>query len=162
MAAPENQKCMVCRQQAVSSVTLDSYETELEHDGRKYAISVPNLTVLKCRNCGEVYLDEAADDRLSEALRNAAGLLSPSEIRDQRERLGLTREQLANRLRIPESTLARWETGGQIQQRPMDAFLRVFFQSGEARRLLADAESAQAGAGLGTPVAGGELASHSS
>jgi putative zinc finger/helix-turn-helix YgiT family protein len=162
MAAPENQKCMVCRQQAVSPVRLDSYETELEHDGRKYAISVPDLTLLKCRNCGEVYLDDAADERLSEALRAAARLLSPSEIRDHRERLGLTREQLANRLRVPEPTLARWETGGQIQQRSMDAFLRVFFQSSEARRLLGDAEDTQARAGLGTPVPGGEFASHPS
>lgn len=162
MAAPENQRCMVCRERAVSPLRLDRYEAELEHDGRKYAVSVPDLTVLKCRNCGETYLDEAADERLSEALRTAAGLLSPSEIRDHREKLGLTREQLANRLRIPESALSRWETGAQIQQRSMDAFLRVFFQSSEARRLLGDAAGAGGGAGLGTPVAGGELASHPS
>jgi putative zinc finger/helix-turn-helix YgiT family protein len=159
MAPPTSQKCMVCRQRAVSPVKIDTYEAELEHDGRKYSISVAGLIVLKCRHCGEVYLDEAADERLSEALRVAAGLLSPAEIRRGREALGLTQKQLANQLRISEFTLSRWETGAQIQQRSMDAFLRVFFQSSEARRLLGAVEMDQAGAGLRTPVAGSEFTS---
>ena len=66
MTAPKAQKCMVCRERAVAPAKVDSYETELEHDGRKYAISVADLVVLKCRHCGEVYLDEDADERLSE------------------------------------------------------------------------------------------------
>jgi hypothetical protein len=37
---------------------------------------------------------------------------------------------------IAEATLSRWETGAQIQQRAMDAFLRVFFRSAEARGVL--------------------------
>jgi putative zinc finger/helix-turn-helix YgiT family protein len=159
MATPTTRKCMVCRERAVSPVKLDSYETELEHDGRKYSISVADLGVLKCRHCGEVYLDEAADERLSQALRAAAGLLSPAEIRSGREGLGLTQKQLANHLRISEFTLSRWETGAQIQQRSMDAFLRVFFQSGEARRLLGAAVMEQAGTSLGTPASGSEFAS---
>ena len=159
MAAPKAQKCMVCRERAVAPAQVDSYETELEHDGRKYAISVADLVVLKCRHCGEVYLDEDADERLSEGLRAAAGLLSPAEIRKGREGLGLTQKQLANQLRISEFTLSRWETGAQIQQRSMDAFLRVFFQSGEARRLLGAAEAEQGGSHLGARAAGGEFAS---
>jgi YgiT-type zinc finger domain-containing protein len=54
---------MVCRKQTVSPATLDSYATELEHDGRKYAIALVDFQVLKCRHCGEVYLDEAADEK---------------------------------------------------------------------------------------------------
>jgi hypothetical protein len=79
---------MVRRERAVTPTKLDRYEVELEHDGRKYAISVPDLLVLKCGNCGEVCLDDAADERLSEALRAAAGLLSPAEIRRGREGAG--------------------------------------------------------------------------
>jgi putative zinc finger/helix-turn-helix YgiT family protein len=136
MAAPSPQKCMNCRERAVSPARLDSYVTELEHDGRKYAISLADFPVLKCRHCGEIYLDEAGDERLSDALRAAAGLLSPAEIRKDRERFGLTQKQLAGLFRISEFTLSRWEAGAQIQQRSMDAFLRIFFHSGEARRLL--------------------------
>jgi putative zinc finger/helix-turn-helix YgiT family protein len=127
---------MVCRERGVSPTTLASYAAKMEHDGRKYAISVPNFHVLKCQHCGEIFLDQAANERLSDALRAAAGLLSPTEIRQKRGGLELTQKQLANLLRISEFTLSRWETGAQIQQRSMDAFLRVFFQSEEARRVL--------------------------
>ena len=127
---------MICRQRAVSPTTLASYAAEMEHDGRKYAISVPDFPILKCHHCGELFLDQTANERLSETLRTAAGLLSPREIRERREGLDLTQKHLANLLRISEFTLSRWETGAQIQQRSMDALLRVFFQSAEARRVL--------------------------
>jgi putative zinc finger/helix-turn-helix YgiT family protein len=159
MAAPTTRKCMICRERAVSPIKRDSYETELEHDGRKYAIMVADFSVLKCRHCGEVYLDEAADERLSEALRAAAGLLSPAEIRSGREGLGLTQKQLASLLRFSEFTLSRWETGAQIQQRSMDAFLRIFFQSSEARRLLGTVETEPGGGGIGARAARSEFAS---
>jgi putative zinc finger/helix-turn-helix YgiT family protein len=154
MAAPSAQKCMNCRERTVAPTRLDSYSTEREHDGRKYAISVDDLPVLKCQHCGEVYLDEAADERLSEVLRAAAGLLSPAEIRKGREGLGLTQKQLAGLLRISEFTLSRWETGAQIQQRSLDAFLRIVFRSGEARRLLGTLEVEQVESRLATPTAG--------
>ena len=131
MPAPLVTKCMVCRQRAVSATTLASYAMDMEHDGRKYTISVADFSVLQCQNCGEIYLDGAADERLSDALRTAAGLLSPTEIREKREGLGLTQEQLASLLRIPEYTISHWEAGAQIQQGSMDAFLRVIFQSAE-------------------------------
>jgi DNA-binding transcriptional regulator YiaG len=70
---------------------------------------------------------------LSESLRDAAGLLSPEQIRQNREALRLTQKQLANLMRISESTLSRWETGGQIQQRCMDGMalgFRVTDESG--------------------------------
>ncbi len=120
-------KCTHCRQRAVSSVTLPSYVTEMEHDGRKYRVELTDLRVLKCSNCGELVLDDEAYDRLFSALGSAAGLLAPAEIRRQREALGLKQRELANLLQISESTLSRWETGAQMQQRCMDKFLRAFF-----------------------------------
>jgi putative zinc finger/helix-turn-helix YgiT family protein len=131
-------KCAKCLHQAVEPAVLPTYVTELDHDGRTYQVSVEDLEVLQCKNCGAIVLDDDASDRLSSSLREAAGLLSPAQIRRHREDLGLTQKQLANLLRISESTLCRWETGGQIQQRCMDAFLRVAFQSEEARGILGD------------------------
>lgn len=40
MEAPPR-KCMRCRERAVVPSRLDAYETELEHDGRRYSISIP-------------------------------------------------------------------------------------------------------------------------
>lgn len=129
-------KCGECRQRAVNLVTLDTYHTELEHDGRRYPISVANFRVAQCAQCGAMIFDDDANRRLSDALRSAAGLLRPTEIRAQREALGLTQKALASYLLTAEATLSRWETGAQIQKPSLDAFMRVFFQSSDARRIL--------------------------
>jgi putative zinc finger/helix-turn-helix YgiT family protein len=133
---PSHRKCLYCRERAVAPTTLPVYTTAMEHDGRKYNVSVADFQVLQCERCGAIILDDSANERLDQALRSEAGLLSPAEIRQNREALGLTRQQLADLLRISMFTLTRWETGAQIQQRAMDTLLRLFFQSGEARRIL--------------------------
>ena len=129
-------KCGECRERAIYPAVLETYTTEMDHDGKTYPISVSSFEVMQCRNCGEIVLDDDANRRLSDALRSAVGLLQPSEIRARREKLGLTQKALAAYLQIAEATLSRWETGAQIQQRVMDKFLRVFFQSRQARSIL--------------------------
>jgi putative zinc finger/helix-turn-helix YgiT family protein len=145
-------KCMHCRQRAVSPVTLASHATEMEHDGRKYLVELTDFPVLKCQNCGELVLDEEANDRLFSALRSAAGLLAPAEIRRQRETLGLKQRELASLLQISESTLSRWETGAQMQQRCMDKFLRGFFAVEQLRQFLGMAEPVAADIHEQSPV----------
>jgi putative zinc finger/helix-turn-helix YgiT family protein len=135
-------KCGQCRERAVYRVTVP-YSVDLEHDGRTYAISVADLTLHRCRKCGAMSLDDEANRRITEALRHAVGLLPPEEIRQHREHLGLTQKELARHLEIAESTLSRWETGAQIQQRCLDRLLRLFFELPEVRKHL----------GVGEPVA---------
>jgi putative zinc finger/helix-turn-helix YgiT family protein len=125
-------KCRTCREKAVVPTRID-YEAEIEHDGRLYQVKVPQLDVLRCDRCRAVVLDDAANERVSEALRRAAGLLSPAEIRAGRKRLNLKQKEMASCLNVAESTLSRWETGGQIQQRAMDTLLRLFFDLPEVR-----------------------------
>jgi DNA-binding transcriptional regulator YiaG len=127
---------MDCRQRTVRRTTLEHYSISVDHDGRSYDLVVDDLEVLQCENCGTMVLEDSANKRISDALRREVGLLLPDEILANRNRLGLTQKQLAAYLRIAESTLCRWETGGQIQQRAMDGLLRVFFQSAEARAIL--------------------------
>lgn len=129
-------KCGHCRERAVDPVTVDTYATELDHDGRKHLISVINFPAMRCANCGSIILDDAANRRLSDALRSTAGLLQPGEIRAGREALGLTQKELASYLQIAEATLSRWETGAQIQQRSLDKLLRGFFGVAEFRSFL--------------------------
>lgn len=129
-------RCVHCRERAVTPTTVPCYSMDTEHDGRKYSFSVSNLEVFRCENCGAIVLDDSANERIENALREAIGVLSPSEIRRRREALGLNQQQLADCLRISMYTLSRWETGAQIQQRAMDALLRTFFDVPEARRFL--------------------------
>src|SRR2546425_942878 len=96
--------CATCRKRGVAPATIP-YSTEIQHDGRLYQIQIPNLDVLRCGHCGALVLDDAGDDRVSEALRQAAGLMSPEEIRRNREALGLTQKQLAALLDSGEATL---------------------------------------------------------
>jgi putative zinc finger/helix-turn-helix YgiT family protein len=141
MMKPFPWKCGDCHERAVRPKIIPSYDAELEHDGKKYRVSIPDFQVALCEKCGRgMVFDDAANRRLSDALRGAVGLLSPEEIRARREGLRLTQKELAACLHIAEATLSRWETGAQIQQRAMDAFLRVFFESPEARRVLAARE----------------------
>jgi putative zinc finger/helix-turn-helix YgiT family protein len=128
-------KCRTCREVAVSRERI-VYATEVEHDGRAYPVTLPDLEVLRCARCGATVLDDEANRRISEAFRSAAGLLAPAAIRRHREALGLTQKQLATFLDVAESTLSRWETGAQVQQRAMDKLLRAFFDLPEFRRYL--------------------------
>jgi len=115
---------------------LPSYEAELEHDGRTYKVALENLNVLRCETCGAIILDDQANERISQALRRQARLLTPEEIHANRQALSLTQKQLAGSLGIAEATLSRWETGAQIQQRAFDRFLRVFFLFPSVRAVL--------------------------
>jgi putative zinc finger/helix-turn-helix YgiT family protein len=139
-------KCGKCRSRAVFPAVVATYATELEHDGRKYPIALQDFHVLRCRECETILLDDEANRRLSHSLRVAVGLLQPEEIRERRVALSLKQKDLANLLQISESTLSRWETGAQIQQRCMDRLLRAFFDLPALRDYLWDFAPSVAGA----------------
>lgn len=146
-------KCNSCRERDVAPVTLPSYTADLEHDGRAYTVTVSDLDVLRCGQCGNQVIPDDAFDRLTAELRRQAGLLAPSEIKGNRDRLHLTQKALAGHLRVSESTLCRWETGGQIQQRAMDLLMRLYFDIPQVREQLARACASETFVSPG-PVAG--------
>jgi putative zinc finger/helix-turn-helix YgiT family protein len=146
-------KCAACRERAVYPATVD-YATTLEHDGRAYDVGVPGLEVPRCRNCGTLVMVDSANRAVSDALRAAAGLLTPAQIRKNREDLGLTQKQLASHLGVADATVSRWETGAQIQQRSLDRLLRLYFGIPSVRTALADeARTAQLGTTVVRPTA---------
>jgi putative zinc finger/helix-turn-helix YgiT family protein len=128
-------KCGKCREPAVA-LTPVPYTVQIDHDGRKYTVTILDLVVPRCGKCGTIVLDEDANRRISAAFRKEAGLLAPDEIRQRRTELGLTQQALADQLGVAVSTLSRWETGAQIQQRALDRFLRAFFVLPELRQVL--------------------------
>jgi putative zinc finger/helix-turn-helix YgiT family protein len=145
-------KCGTCRQRGLVPAVID-YQTELTYDGCTYQLNLPALKVFRCEICGAIVLNDEADKKISTALRSAAGLLSPEEIRRGRENLGLTQKQLAHYLQVGEATLARWETGGQLPSRAMDRLLRIYFQVPEARQFIETTASAPAEWNPPTPSA---------
>jgi putative zinc finger/helix-turn-helix YgiT family protein len=129
-------RCGKCGRQAMHLATLP-YAITIEHDGRAYPVKIPALTVPQCGHCQALSLDDDADQQISAAFRREARLLAPNEIRQGRENLRLTQKEFANLLGVGESTVSRWETGAQIQQRALDRFLRLCLASPAAVELLA-------------------------
>ncbi|HLN29763.1 MAG TPA: type II TA system antitoxin MqsA family protein [Gemmataceae bacterium] len=128
-------RCGKCGQKAIRLATIP-YATTIEHDGRTYQVEIAAFTVPQCANCQAISIDDEADHQISAAFRREAQLLAPEEIRQGREKLALTQKQFANLLGVGESTVSRWETGAQIQQRAMDRFVRLCLASPAAVKLL--------------------------
>jgi putative zinc finger/helix-turn-helix YgiT family protein len=138
MSRPFPWICRVCGEKAVHQVSED-YSTVLEHDGRRYPTELTDASLYKCQACGATLLLDETRERLAKALHEAAGLLLPEQIRAHRNELGLMQTELAGYLNVSESTVSRWETGAQIQQRAMDTLLRLFFFVPECRERLIQA-----------------------
>ena len=128
-------KCSACHEREVTLANVH-YVATVEHDGRPYDLRIDGLQIPKCRNCGKLVMTEQVNQKISDALRKAAHLLTPAQIRKKRDALGLTQKQLAAYLQVADATLSRWETGAQIQQRSLDRFMRLFFEVPEARAYL--------------------------
>ena len=146
MTRTHPKRCGKCGQKQMKLASVP-YATTIEHDGRAYRVEVPALTVPQCVSCRAISIDDEADQEISAAFRRVARLLMPEEIRQGREKIGLTQKEFANLLGVGEATISRWETGAQIQQRAMDRFLRVCLASPAAVELLkSDSRSKKRGA----------------
>jgi putative zinc finger/helix-turn-helix YgiT family protein len=112
------------------------YTAKVKHDGVVYELQLPSLEVPRCQNCGEIYTTTAVDEKVSDALRSRLRLLTPAQIRQGIEKLGLKQQEVAERLGVAPETISRWVNGALIQSRAMDNFLRVFFALPEVRQVL--------------------------
>ena len=130
-------KCGHCERRSVQ-LGIAPYSLDIEYEGRILDIHIPDLEAPRCEHCGEPVLDDAANLRISREVRLHLGLLTPEQIRLNRESIGQTQDQLASQLGLPVATLSRWESGHQLQQRAMDRLLRLYFTSPEARIVLSD------------------------
>lgn len=141
-AKPFPWRCPKCMRREVRPAMIE-YTSRVKHDGKVHDVTVAELTAPKCTACGEVVFSNDTEEQISRALRSQLRLLQPSEIREKRERLGLTQAQLAERLCIAQETISRWETGAMIQSRSLDRLLRVFFRFPDAFAALDEAEAAE-------------------
>lgn len=132
-------KCGNCREKQLRLVTVP-YQTTRHHDGQDYELALADVVLLACSACGNRIVPMDSEERLMAALRQAAILLTPEEIRDNRVRLGLSQGKLASELGVTEDTLSRWEAGLLIQTRALDNLLRAFFSLPSLRSYLSKSE----------------------
>ena len=100
--------CPRCRKREVRSTTI-RHVSRVRHDGELHTVVVPRLEVPQCGNCGEYVFDNHADDQISQALRAKLHLLTPEQIRANREALGLSNKQEADLLGVAEEWVSQWE-----------------------------------------------------
>jgi putative zinc finger/helix-turn-helix YgiT family protein len=106
-------------QQAVETVTLRLSGMSAEVERGLY----------RCGKCGDeqrtVEQREAAEREALERIRAQHALLTPREIRQLRESLGLTAAQVGELLYgVPKGVVEGWERGRYLQNREADALLR--------------------------------------
>ena len=127
MSAKSKGYCFECNEY----VDYSCYEEEAFETikGKKVCFTMIRC---KCSKCGGLVSVRAIDienqNRISDAYKLEAGLLTSFQIREARKRLGLSAEQLAIELKMGRKNIARYETGS-FQTRQIDQALRLFFAS---------------------------------
>lgn len=131
-------KCFSCGK---GPMKIQTASVEAVVRGEKYMVEVEAEV---CNQCGEALFDDAQADAYtiagSDAYRRAHGLLTTAEIKAARNRLGLTQQQLAERLKVGIASVKRWELGA-IQDESSDRLIRLCTDSGAARQNLREIEA---------------------
>jgi hypothetical protein len=128
-------QCRNCGEMSVVSRRID-YQDTVRFDDRLVSYLARDIEIPICENCGEKVFTEKVDAQLCEAMQRHLHLLTPDQIREGINKLGLSRKEVADRLGIGEDLLWRWAHGFSIQSRAMDNLLRLFFQFPEVRMAL--------------------------
>ena len=112
------------------------YTAKVKQDGVVHELHLPGIEVPRCQNCGALTVTTAVDELANDALRAHLRLLTPAQIRQSIENLGLKQQELADRLGVAAETISRWVNGALIQSRAMDNLLRLYFALPEVRDVL--------------------------
>src|ERR1019366_2091491 len=86
--------CGNCREKAVYEGVTD-YELDLNYDGRTYHIKIAGLKTPRCQKCDTVCLDSDANEQITLEFLRLVGLLTPEQIRANREALNITLDKFA-------------------------------------------------------------------
>jgi putative zinc finger/helix-turn-helix YgiT family protein len=122
-------RCPICGKGELQRINGD-YETRFIDDAaRERELKVRGVTRDECSNCGEVFLDDDATQKIESARLQAMRRLAPSEIKAFREKLERTQTEMAHLLGLGEKTYARWESGAYIQNAASDRYLRLLMAS---------------------------------
>ncbi len=122
----------------------------LEHKHGEYRFeppqNIPGGTMIiadatwdACASCGEEILPDELTKAIEAEQYRRLGLLSPSEIRQVRQKTGLSAVDMANLLGVGEKSYTRWENGRSIQNKSNDTLIRLLDRNADVF-VIVDAE----------------------
>jgi HTH-type transcriptional regulator/antitoxin MqsA len=113
-------------------------------DLRGEIMSVNGIAHGRCSGCGEVFLGLDVADRLQREavarLRKARGLLTPAQIVELRNSLGLSQAAFEKLLGTGPKTVVRWEKGTVFQSATADKLMRLLIAKPELADTLSGAD----------------------
>jgi|SRR5208283_410066 len=118
-------RCPLCGSVKLHEEVGDFTAQFQDDKGQTRDVVVHDIKRSVCDSCGEYVLDEAAEDRISAAQREAMGLLSASCLESFRKSLGKTQEEMSDLLGLGKRTWCRWESNDHFQSASFDRYLRL-------------------------------------
>jgi putative zinc finger/helix-turn-helix YgiT family protein len=100
---------------------------------------IPGARWRHCESCGESILPDELTRALDRERCRRLGLLTPDQIREVREKTGLSAVDMSHLLGIGEKTYTRWENGRSLQTKASDTLIRLIDRNVEMFTLV-DAE----------------------
>lgn len=111
-------KCTTCETEMCETTSISRFTYNIEEISAEIPIMI-------CDNCGLQIESEEAETLKHEAICKHLGVLTPTEIKEIRARAGLTQEQFAELTRMVLTKLRNIEKGIEIQDIPIDRYLRL-------------------------------------
>ncbi len=84
-----------------------------------------------CHHCGEDFIGHELDQAITRVQYQRLGLLAPEQIRQIREKTGLSATEMSQLLNAGDKSYTRWENGKSIQNKMTDTLLRLMDQHPE-------------------------------
>lgn len=97
---------------------------------------LPNATWDACTSCGQDILPDELTKAIEVEHYRRLGLLTPEEIRQVRQKTGLSAVDLANLLGVGAKSYTRWENGRSMQNKSNDTLIRLLDKNAEAFAIL--------------------------
>ncbi|MCM8760828.1 MAG: type II toxin-antitoxin system MqsA family antitoxin [Candidatus Omnitrophica bacterium] len=135
---PENKekvKCPLCNDGYLEDEISD-HETYFREGTRNIKLVVKNLNIKRCNKCKEEFLPKEALNRVQAEKHKKRGLLTMEQLKEIRQKLGYTQEEMADLLGVGKKSYLRWEKGLYLQNKAMDRYIRLIAENPENINIL--------------------------
>ena len=117
-------KCSICGHSPLVAKLIDE-AFEFSMEGESVTVTLRKVPVRLCEGCGETYSGPDAARMEHEAICDAMGLLTPTEIKAIRDKYGWSQQHLADLTDFGIATVSRWERGRLLQNRSANKVLEA-------------------------------------